>query len=138
MQIQPQNLGTRWHIAVVRYRALGTARLQLPPHIGFLGRIWSKGSGVSPEVTAATLPMMTDQTGPLVAGFGTTVGLISLAVVTLNAFQPEVFLSTAGVAAALLYGGIVAVPRRSFRQLHGRPVRYEEIEALKGGRSKLG
>jgi hypothetical protein len=138
MQIQPQDLGARWHVAVVRYRALGTARINLPPRVGFLGRIWSWGSDVPEDVAAATLPLMIDQTGPLVAGFGTGVGLISLAVILLSAFQPDIALPTAGVAGALLYGGIVAVPRRSFRRLHDRPVRHEEIEALKGGKSKFG
>jgi hypothetical protein len=138
MQIQPQDLGTRWHVAVVRYRALGTARINLPPRVGFLGRIWSRGSGVPEAVAAATLPLMIDQTGPLVAGFGTGVGLISLGVAVLSAFQPEIMLSTAGIASVLLYGGIIAVPRRSFRQLHERPVCHEEIEALKGGKAKFG
>lgn len=132
MQISPRELGTRWHIAVVRLRALGTARITTHPHVGRLGRLWIKGMRHDPDVLAATLPMMADHTGPLVAGMGTLIPLGGATAVFLFGIEPSVAGATIAAVATGLYGSLVAIPRRNFRRLHDKPITWEEIEALKG------
>lgn len=134
MQLKPKDLGPKWHTAIVRYRALGTARINTPPHMGRLGRIWSSGSGISEEVAAATLPMMNDQTGPLVNGLGTIIILLGVVLGGLLAARGEftnlIFLLTTALVGLFL--SYVVLPRRVFRRMHSAPINFEELDALKG------
>jgi hypothetical protein len=134
MQLQPKDLGTKWHTAIVRYRALGTARIHTPPHIGRLGRLWSTGSDVPEEVTAATLPMMADQTGPLVSGLGTIILLIGTVVGIWLMRNGSVLnlVQLLPIVLAGLFLSYIVLPRRVFRRMHAEPVNYEELDALKG------
>lgn len=132
MQILPQDLGKHWHVAVVRYRAMGTARIVTHPEVGRLGRAWSRGMRADPDVLAHTLPMIADQTGPLIGGLGTLIvlaGAVLLALVHLTLINALIVL---GLMALGLYFSSVILPRRNFRRLHNRPVTWEEVEALKG------
>ncbi|MDX1934240.1 MAG: hypothetical protein SFU56_16690 [Capsulimonadales bacterium] len=132
MVIRPGDLGSVWHIALVRYRALGHARFSPPAEIGRLGRIWASGLGLSEEVAASTLPMMVDTAMPLVAGGGTAISLAALAVAFLSGFRPDVTSGCLLGAAIGLFLCLVVLPRRNFRRLHLAPVRWDELEALKG------
>jgi hypothetical protein len=132
MEIKPQDLGARWHIAIVRHRTLGNARFSLPPHIGQLGRIWASGLELSENVAAATLPMMNDSAAPLVAAGGTGIALTAAVVSFLAGFNPEVVLGSLLIGGSGLFGCLIGVPRRNFRRLHLTPIRWDELEALKG------
>jgi hypothetical protein len=138
MQLTPHDLGTKWHIAVVRYRALGTARLHTPPQIGRLGRLWAQGLNLSEEITAATLPMVADSTMPLVNGLGTAIVLVTTAILLIT--QPSLLGVAALLTAALfgLYACIFLLPRRKFHALHNAPLRWDELEAMKGRDRKAG
>jgi hypothetical protein len=62
MRILPSDLGEKWHVALVQRRscqAAGsteTAADPPSPRLGFLGKLWSRGSGLSEERAAAALP----------------------------------------------------------------------------------
>lgn len=134
MQLQPKDLGKKSHIAVVRYRALGTARISMPPHLGTLGKIWSRGLKISPDVLAATLPMMADQVGPLVNAAAPGAVLAALAFFFIFGISA---LPVAVVFALIsLYLFLIFLPRRVVQRLHTAPVEWEELEALKGSEVK--
>jgi hypothetical protein len=138
MVLRPRDLGNKWHIAVVRYRALGTARIHTPPQVGKLGKRWASGLDIPEEVAAATLPMIADTSGPAIWGMGTALALITA---TLIALLSPPFFAAVGMALAALvgiYACSVLVPRRKLRALHDAPVRWEELEALKGRDRKAG
>lgn len=136
MEIKPQDLGEHWHIAVVRYRALGHARFTLPPKIGVLGRIWASGLDIPEPVAATTLPLMNDFTAPMVVGVGTGIVLTALSICTLCQFASGVIIGSVIVGGGALWGCMVVLPRRAFRRLHQTPVRSSELEALKGVQPK--
>ncbi|GAB4452458.1 MAG: hypothetical protein OHK0029_03400 [Armatimonadaceae bacterium] len=130
MQLQPKDLGDTWHIAVVRYRALGTARINTPPHIGRLGRLWASGLNLPEEVAAATLPMMADHASPLAHFAASLIVIASL--VSLLIWGWGMLLFVLPIAALLLFLVMVVLPRRTFHNFHTRPVNWEELEAVKG------
>jgi hypothetical protein len=129
MQLQPKDLGEKWHIAVVRYRALGTARINTPPRLGRLGNLWAKGVDASPEVIAATLPMMADQTNPLVHFAGS---LTVIATIAATIARPDLFLLILPIALALLLVFLILLPRQIVHKMHSKPLEWEELEAVKG------
>ena len=136
MEILPPDLGPYWHTALVRYRTLGTARIHTPPHRGFLGRFWASGVAIPESVAAATLPMMADATGPLIALPGVALPLLLVAALWLSGFRLDILLGGTLLCAALLYFFLVSEPRRRFRKLHNTPVRSIEIQSLKGERER--
>ena len=136
MEIRPADLGTKWHIAMVRYRALGTARFTLPPKQGTLGKLWASGLNLPENIAATTLPLLSDMTLPLVAGVGTGIVLTAFVICFFAGFAPLVVLGNLIVAGAGLYAALYALPRRAFHRLHTSPIRSEELEALKGARPK--
>jgi hypothetical protein len=138
MVLRPRDLGNRWHIAVVRYRALGTARIHTPPQVGKLGKRWASGLDIPDEVAAATLPMIADTSGPAVWGIGTAIALITVALITILSPALPVVLGMMLAALVGIYASSVLVPRRKLHALHNAPVQWGELEALKGQDRKAG
>lgn len=138
MLLRPRDLGNKWHIAVVRYRALGTARIHTPPQVGKLGKRWASGLDIPEEVAAATLPMIADTSGPAIWGMGTALALVTATLIAL--LSPPFFAAVGMVIAALvgIYACSVLIPRRKLHALHDAPIRWEELEALKGKERKAG
>lgn len=138
MQLRPHDLGPTWHIAVVRQRAIGAARVVIQPRIGPLGRLWSRGLGLTEKVVSHTLPMAADKTGPWVGGLTTGLGCAGLLALYGSAVGAPVEIAllngsaTLAVSAAAMYGSAILLPRRYFKQLHWQPLRIEELMDLKG------
>lgn len=133
MQLYPRDLGDKAHIAVVRFRALGTARVQTPPRVGVLGRLWKRGVSVPSNVAAATLPMLADTSLPLTTGIITFLGLGATALTFFGHVPP---LPVWGTAAAGMYGAAVAIPHFLFARLHSRPLTHQELEMMKGAATR--
>lgn len=138
MRLLPEDLGTRWHIALVRQRALGPAvawTRPTEPRVGRLGRLWTRDMGISEEVNAATLPVAANETQGYTFGVGLGFGWIPLAITAMigSAFlDPAAAIAATGAAGAgwsWLTG--YHLPRRSLRRLHETPVSAEEIETLR-------
>jgi hypothetical protein len=130
MTLRPKDLGNRWHVALVRYRALGTARIQEPPRLGRLGRLWSSGLDVPEETLAATLPLMADHTTPLVWGLGSASALAGVALFLLGG--PSALPVALAVVLVGLFLAVYLLPRRVVRRFHTAPVEVDELEVLKG------
>jgi hypothetical protein len=138
MHLTPRDLGTKWHIALVRYRAIGTARLHTLPQVGRLGRLWAQGLDVPEEVVAATLPLIADTSGPLVWGLGTGIVLAAAALIFAIGLPLAGIVGTVLAALFGLYACIVLLPRRKFHRFHQAAIRWDELEALKGKERKAG
>jgi len=135
MQLRPHDLGPTWHIAVVRQRAIGAARVVIQPRTGPLGRLWSRGLGLTEKVISHTLPMAADRTGPLVGGLTTGLGcagLLALYGSVVGVPVETAFLNGSAalvVSAAAMYGSAILLPRRHFKRLHWEPLRTAELMA---------
>lgn len=143
MRILPQDLGPRWHVALIQRRchiagahgeeAAAPPRDAPTPRMGFWGRLWAQGSGLEPERAAAVLPAA----GPLSTEW---VALSSVAAAIVSLFGTAIFLmmglGPAGVAAAFAAGGILAGggacfgPGFSFRRTNAEGVKPGEIDQL--------
>jgi hypothetical protein len=122
---------------IVRQRAMGTSRVAIQPRIGPLGRLWSRGLGLTERVASHTLPMAADKTGPLVGGLTTGFGFVGAVLLYASFSGPtEVIVpySAASLAAtaASMYGSAILLPRRAFKHLHWQPLQVEELLDLKG------
>jgi len=136
MELIPDDLGEYWRIALFRYRAMGASRVHTPPNQGFLGKFWASRSDVSEQVASATLPMMADTTLPLIALPSVVIPLVTIALfwfVRMSIPMTAVVLLS---GASILYFCLLYEPRRRFGSLHQQKVRLEEIQALKGGRTR--
>src|SRR5688500_16329548 len=78
MQIYPHDLGTKQQMTVIRFRAGAmsgqqaaamTAAPEPGARPGFLGRLWSRGTGVREDVAAHSLYAMRGVVGGFVGGF---------------------------------------------------------------------
>lgn len=98
--------------------------------MGRLGRLWAAGLNVPEEAIAATLPLMTDHTNPLVYGLGTASVLAGLAIFLL-AGTPALGMALLTAAIGLFFATYL-LPRRIVHRLHTAPVEMDELEVLKG------
>jgi hypothetical protein len=147
MRLEPQDLGTRWHILLVQERTQKWwsrlwRRNDIPePRLGVLGRRWRRGLEkgglqITPEAAAATFPLSAGETLGAVYGLG--VGTAVFAAGTLAAAAGFGDVSPIGAAAALGAGGMggwlgaLTVPQAMLRRLHRRPLTEEEIQAALG------
>jgi hypothetical protein len=146
MDLFPQDLGGRWHTALVRARLpqrhapFGGARLPVdefaePPlpsaRVGPLGRFWAGGTDADDAATARGLSAVRSRTGPMTTGLGIGAAA-ALLVGSLGALlgnAPELAVLTGAEAAFLGSIGLFA-PRVIFGRVHRRPLRTAEIEAL--------
>ena len=141
MRIRPHDLGTEWHIRLVRERARGgSSRLggvgapPPAPRLGPLGRAWNRDLRLRPEVAAATFPSFAEETLARAYVVGAGAGAIGLGAAAWLLGDGHVF----GAALALGAGGVggwlgaVALPRAALRSLLERPVSESEIEWARG------
>jgi len=135
MELLPEDMGAKWHVAVVRHRAYGTSvawAKPLEPRLGRLGRLWTRDMKLSDEVAAATLPMASDSTLGYTYGLGIPAAIASLLLGAISASSGDFgwTAAAAGMAAGSLYGSTVLLPRHTVRQLHKAPLKAEEVERL--------
>ncbi len=140
MRIYPQDLGSKWHVALVsaltpRLRGRGVSPGVAgdgrgSKRLGPLGRFWTGGAGIDPEASADGLAGMQGRTTPLrIAMSISAASLLAGAVALAASGQPGGAVVAGGGAA--LYGSIgLLVPRFLFRYVHGRPVAAREVETL--------
>ena len=144
VQLFPQDLGARRHVALVQRRvwqASGGAYSGVPqqpvpedappPQLGRLGRMWAQGAGLTPEQAARALPAAGPMTLGLfwgLAGTGGGLAAFGLLVGTL-AGQPEIAAILGGIGATLALPGLLT-PGSFFRSLHKKPVGAADIENL--------
>lgn len=149
MQIFPQDLGIRRHLALVRKRSTQAiygggqyGQMAAPPpvsvsdpapapRLGFLGRLWARGSGLTHAQAAAALPAVGDSTLGLFWGFAGTGGCLAALSVLIGAVtgKAEPALILGGLSAALALPGLLS-PGPFFRSLHKKPLTVAEIETL--------
>jgi hypothetical protein len=147
MRLEPQDLGTRWHILLVQERTQKWwsrlwRRNDIPePRLGVLGRRWRRGLEkgglqITPEAAAATFPLSAGETLGAVYGLG--VGTAVFAAGTLAAAAGFGDVSPVGAAATLGATGVggwlgmFTVPQAMLRRLHRRPLTEEEIQSALG------
>jgi hypothetical protein len=148
VQVYPQDLGLRRHIALIRRRAplfsgnavarpseAGAVSESLPPRRGLLGRFWAQGSGLEPEQAAAALPVLADAprkdstlgiAQSAAKCFAFLFGLMALLTSSAGPVSGA-FLALVATSVALC---LLVYPRLVFRRLHQQPLTAEEIEAL--------
>lgn len=147
MKLYPQNLRDRQHADIVRRRSYGVSGNDArtygayissdppPPRMGFLGRVWARGSGMTEEQAATGLPAASMSTlGTMWAVQGLVLPfsvLIPLILIKKGHAPAEAtILSSAAIAAATSYLSTVIFPRLGFRSLHNKPLAMTEIEGL--------
>ena len=151
MDIYPQDLGSRWHLALARKRAAA-----LPPHrgrgplrgggdedgaavsapergrVGRLGRWWSGGAGLDRSTAATGIAALGDRprrAATLLALH--SLGMAGAAVATLFV-GPDAFPATAMLSLTALASGAgsALLPRWWFRRVHNRPLGAGEVDDL--------
>jgi hypothetical protein len=140
VHIYPSDLGERWHVALMQRRCHvsdasgGEPPTDAPaPHLGFWGRLWARGSGLSRERAAATLPtgstlnFLWGLFNALGIGF---VGLIGSVASAKAQAPPEQILALwtglTALAGSIHYLG----PRDTFLRLNRDPVKPGEVDQL--------
>jgi hypothetical protein len=146
MKLYPQNLRDRLHALIIKRRSYGMItreardpsgimRVLPEPHIGRLGRLWAKRSGLSEKQLATGLPAASQRTL-------LTAWLVPILPIFLSGVIGLPLVFEEGVPAAAYYipwlvgSGMLsylsAVPwaAATFRQLYRPPLRDTEIEAL--------
>lgn len=134
MRLLPRDLGRKGHIAVVRQRALGPMASARPvePHLGRLGRLWTRGMGLPQEVAEETLPLAANETMGVMYGIGGGLGWLPAAgmIVAASLGQWEWAAACGAASGGMAWWCAIDLPRRIVRRLHERPLRAEEIEGL--------
>jgi hypothetical protein len=148
MNIYPQDLRDRQHAYIISRRAYsgagmgdaqttGVAPSNEPPtpHMGRLGRLWARGSGLSDAQAAAALPasaMVTQSVAwlpPTLGGFLTAT--VALVLAKKGIIPPgEGWMVWSAATAALSYLSAVPWARAAFRGLYRRPLSIAEIDQL--------
>ena len=150
MDIYLQDLGRRrqaallqWRVALLnsqsggRRAAGGMVAYPAPggtvaPRLGLMGRLWARGSGLSPEVAAAGLDAMRGQ------AYGMTWGLTSgsvgfwvpaIGLAASGQHEAAAFMASLGV---MMSGVGLWVPGHWLRRVCRPPVSAAEVEALRG------
>lgn len=150
MRLEPQDLGTRWHVFLVRERTRSwwsrlTKKDAPEPRLGFLGRLWNRRLKIDPEAAAATFPYAADETLGATYGLGATLATVGASVAAALALgSPDIatvahsvgMAAAVGVGAAGGWVGAVALPRAVLRKLHRRPLSRDEIEDVLGMESE--
>jgi hypothetical protein len=145
MRLFPQDLGPYWHPRLIGRRSVTggygdvntsaglTYAEPPPPRMGFLGRLWSRGCGLSDVSAASALPASANiTTVPLVVT--SLMGAVCAAIPLLMAAKG--ILGAAGTLlwVAGLLGGSGALgmllATRSFRRMHRLPLKATEVELL--------
>ena len=147
MKLYPQDLRDRQHAVIIRRRAYGVYSGAAPtqysvlsteppaPRLGRLGRLWMRGTGLTEQEAATSLPAASVQTGP---------ALWFLPLLAVPAFMWAAFLSatgnvlpgwetwgvTAAGTGATLWLSLTQLPRSVLRGLHKKPLSTSEIDAL--------
>ena len=149
MELIPSDLGEKWHVALVRQRALGaslvwkrlignTGEIEPAPRIGFLGKYWARGTDISKDAAAKTLPLSsgkTTETAWIAFALGFVFTMPFLLLGTRGVFGAGVgvwaYLLAIAIATSILaWGSLIALPRHNFRKLHNAPVAHEELEGI--------
>jgi hypothetical protein len=153
VNIYPQDLGEKRHVALVYGRAYSSSsggakppvdRPAIRPHMGRLGRFWSRGSGLTEEQAAAALPASSTVTnGYLYAipAFWTFLGgIVTMALVAKGVVDgpsaTAAIVATTTAATAGVTGLSLLAGRGGFRNQH-KPLTAAEVEALPAGHDEL-
>ena len=149
MDIYLQDLGRRRQAALLQWRAASLnsqsggrrtaggmvsfpASAGAAPRLGLMGRLWARGSDLSPEVAAAGLDAMRGQNYGMVYGMtGGSLGFWTPAIGLAASGQHEVaaFMACLGV---MMSGVGLWVPGHWLRRICRPPVSAAEVEALHG------
>jgi hypothetical protein len=140
MRILPSDLGERWHVALLQRRChiSDGSGAQPPtdapaPHLGFWGRLWARGTGLSRERAAATLPTAGTLNSLWGLCNGLTVGFVGLiaSIASAKAHAPPEQILALWSALTALAGSIHYLgPRDTFMRMNREPVKPGEIDQL--------
>lgn len=146
MNLFPQHLRDRQHAEIIRRRSYGlrgkgeaqgynVSAVALPePKIGFLGRLWARGSGLTEKQAATGLPAASMSTGSAVWLPPTLVGSLGFIFTGIYAikhgFMPEPMLGVMAATALLSYLSSVPWGKAAFQWLYKQPLAEGEIEHL--------
>lgn len=102
-----------------------------PPHLGFWGRLWARGSGLNDTQAAAALPALSSSTLGLFWGLGGSGGGLAVIGALIGALsgKAEVAAMLGGAGALLAVPGLLS-PGPFFRSLHKKPLTPGEVETL--------
>ncbi len=145
MKIFPQHLRDRQHAEIIQRRTYGlfgkgkTEGVNIPsgplpsPHIGMLGKLWKKNSGLTDEQAATGLSaaaMSTLSTMWAVPTITGGLGLLISAILMKKTGYVEPFQITAALTAVVSYLSAVPWARASFQNCYKKPVLEGEIDYL--------
>ena len=150
MRLYPQDLGPYWHPRLIGRRSAGggygdvnvshmvTYSAPPPPRIGFLGRLWAGGSGLSEKEAEAALPASTGMTGVpfYISVLLSAVVALPPLLVTLSSGVDlrgvdanRVFIWLAFALCGFPMLGLL-LARAGFRRVHRLPLKESEVEML--------
>ena len=150
MRLYPQDLGPYWHPRLIGRRSAGggygdvnvshmvTYSEPSPPRMGFLGRLWAAGSGLSEKEAEAALPASTGMTG-VPFYISSLVGAVIATPPLLLALRSGVDLRGVDANGVLTWlgfalGGFPAagllMARSGFRRVHRLALKEAEVELL--------
>lgn len=145
MRLFPQHLRDRQHAELIRRRTYGLRGKgdmsvnggigvsPLPaPKMGWLGKMWAKGSGLTPKQAATGLPaasMSTLGTVWAVPSMGAFAMMISSIIMMKRGYVEPLMISTAATA-ALSYLSAVPLARVAFHWCYKEPLAEGEVEHL--------
>lgn len=140
MDIYPQDLGQSRQIALLRRRTSSLTQQTAVPelggtsrHIGWLGRQWTRGTGLPPNVSAATLDAMRPTVNGFVCGFsGGSTGFWLPGIGLACSGEPTIGVILASQGAAMTATGFL-LPGVWLRRIARRPISAGEIEAMMAG-----
>lgn len=142
MDIHPQDLGPKWHTALVRARTperrgrsaggwitSGKAPTRKP--LGLIGRFWTGGAKMDGAAATDGLAGMQPKIRPqsLALGIGGAVALTAGALILATGGPPEIAAVTVAEAAFIGSLGLL-LPRFLFQRIHRNPLTPSEIEML--------